>query len=251
VDEKKNSIMNLLTNSVKFKEAELFIKAKNFKGYFTLCDKYTFLKDTDIYKKTLMLAESVLEKIMAFEKENKLAEALSATETLRSFTPFEKAATERINFIKTKQHFVDSFDRRKDSPFLVKAYELAVRCEILQTTKEFQVMYDEFKAVLSSIESNVHTLKPYQVLSSFGPYARVEYWRGKISQMMRIAYIDEIKSRYEQKDPNIKKGIDTFTNLFGKDVEIENFCKAIGIGEFYNTLKDVRMPAIEYPPTLF
>ncbi|MDD3467120.1 MAG: hypothetical protein PHE67_08240 [Campylobacterales bacterium] len=251
VEDKKNAIMNLLTNSVKFKEAELHIKAKNFKAYFSLCDKYPFLKDTDIYKKTLMLAESILEKIMAFEKENKLIEAISATETLKGFTPYEKAANERISFIKTKQQFMDSFAGRKDSPYLVRAYELAVKCEVLQTTKEFHVMYDEFKTTLSSIESNVHTMKPYQVLAAFGAYTRVDYWRGKISQMMRISYLDEIKTRYQQKDQNIKKGIDTFTSLFGKDVEMENFCKTIGLGEFYDTLKDVRMPTIEYPPTLF
>lgn len=251
VEEKKNAIMNLLTNSAKFKEAELHIKAKNFKSYFVLCDKYPFLKDTDIYKKTLMLAESILEKIMIFEKENKLAEAVAATETLRGFTPYEKAANERINFIKTKQLFMDSYGMRKDSSFLVRAYDLAVKYEILQTTKEFHVMYDEFKAVFSRIESNVHTMKPYQVLSAFGPYAKVDYWRGKISQMMRISYLDEIKSMHGKQDSNTKKAVDVFTNLFGKDVEMEAFCRSAGLGEFYNGLKDVRMPTIEYPPTLF
>jgi len=251
VDDKKNSIVNLLTNSIKFKEAEVAIRAKDFRAYFALCDKYSFLKDTDIYKKTLMLAEGILEKIMAFEKENKLAEALSATEMLKSFTPYEKAATERINFVKTKQQFMEAFASRKESLFLERAYELAVKYEVLQNTKEFQIMYDEFKALLSSVESNIHSMKPYKALSLFAAYGRVEYWRNKIAQTMRVVYIDEIKTKYEQKDPNIKKAVDTFTKLFGKDIEMESFCRSIGAGEFYDELKDTRMPSAEYPPSLF
>lgn len=251
VEDKKNSIVNLLTNSAKFKDAEVAIRAKDFKAYFSLCDRYSFLKDTDIYKKTLLLAESVLEKIMAFEKENKLAEALSATEMLKSFTPYEKAATERINFIKTKQQFMEAFNGRKDSLFLSRAYELAAKSELLQNTKEFQIMYDEFKALLSSVEASIHAMKPYKALSMFGAYNGVDYWRNKISQTLRVVYMDEIKSKQEQKDPNVIKAVEAFTKLFGKDIEMESFCKSIGAGEFYSGLKDVRMPSTEYPPTLF
>jgi len=251
VEEKKNLIVNLLNNADKFKNAEAAIKAKEFTTYFALCDKYPFLKDTEVYKKTLLLAESLIERAVKLEADNKLDDALSVIATLKTFTPYERAAFERAEAIKSKKLFLEAFEARKDSMYLSKAYELAVKHVFLQTTKEFKVMYEEFRRVFASIEHKVHSLKPYQVLSEFGSYTRVNYWAGKVGQLMRVAYLDEIKYNCTDKNANIKKAIDEFVRMFGKDVELEKLCKGIGLGEFYDSLKDVRMPTTEYSPTLF
>lgn len=105
-----------------------------------------------------MLAESLIERAVKLESENKLDDALSVIATLKTFTPYERAAFERAEAIKSKKLFLRLF-RRKDSLYLSKAYDLAVKHAFLQTTKEFKVMYEEFRRIFASIEHKVHLSK--------------------------------------------------------------------------------------------
>ena len=68
---------------------------------------------------------------------------------------------------------------------------------------------------------------------------------------MKVSYLGGRKENFADKNANIRKAIDGFVRMFGKDVELEKLCKGIGLGEFYDSLKDVRMPTTEYSPTLF
>ncbi|MDE5602822.1 MAG: WD40 repeat domain-containing protein, partial [Helicobacter sp.] len=59
VKSKKETIIMLLNNTDKFLQAEVEYKEKNYAEYFKICEKFSFLKETAVYRNALYIGEQL------------------------------------------------------------------------------------------------------------------------------------------------------------------------------------------------
>lgn len=142
VKSKKEMITMLLNNTSKFLRTETEYKARNYGEYFKICEKFSFLKETSLYKNALYIGEQILQRINALENQANYAKALELCGLLASMVPFASIANEKIKTIENKNAFIDLYKERR----LVEAFAMIEANYELYSLQESKNLYDEFKS---------------------------------------------------------------------------------------------------------
>lgn len=226
IKSKKDQILTLLRNSDKYIAADQALKERNFALYFRLGEQFPFLKETDTYKKTMLVGEQLIERISVFEGKEEFRKAIEFGKVLANMAPFKHLAIERIRFIERKISFLEAF-KEKD---YVKAYAIVEASSDLKALPQFSDLLDLFKECSHKALDCAFLGDPKGAYSSLEEYHNVTYWKDKIGSIMKIAYLNEIKnatSNYQDDDIDWVRTFNFYIDRYGKDDEIERISQEI------------------------
>lgn len=219
VESKKQDIKLLLDNASVFLEAEKIYKDKNMVGYFTLCEKFHFLKETSTYKKAIYTSKNLIKQMQELEKANNIKNALKICEYLINIPLFaETSKTKRIT-LKLKERFLNACESNN----IREAFNLAETSIELKNMKEFRVLYDKFSQFFEQAFKAATKGEPAVALEILQDYIIINSLKTKIYTLLKAAYLRE----FQRNNPKrVLKNIDwrasfiQYIKRYGKDDDL-------------------------------
>lgn len=239
---KKDIITTLLSNSDKYIAADQALKERKFADYFRLTEKFTFLKETEQYRKTLMLGEQLLEKASVLENKREFSKALEAVKILATLVPFKITAIERAKLIEKKMSFIDAINKKE----LITAYDIVQQNSNLKSMPEFVKLTQDFKALSEKAYSLAFAGRPRDVMSVLTDYLSIKYWEEKVASIMQVAYLNEIKkmaTSMQKEQVDWKRTFEEFIERFGKNDELQKITEITQLIGILNSISDDGDPA--------
>jgi len=236
VKTKKDVIGNLINNSDKYAMADKLMKEKAYAQFFLLCEKFTFLKDTDLYKKMLSFAEQLMDNINTLENSQNFQKATEYATLLSTFAPFKNLAKGRVKLIERKLQFIE-ITKKED---IKKAYSLVSEAPQLKSLNEFIEFNHKVKEIIDSAYQIALEGRSSVALEKLGEIAETEYWREKVCSIMKISYLKEIEqmSKSGEKDEiDWIKTLEQFINRYGKIDELQRVCNDNKLSGFFDSIK--------------
>ncbi len=230
VKSKKEMITMLLNNTSKFLRAETEYKARNYGEYFKICEKFSFLKETSLYKNALYIGEQILQRINALENQANYAKALELCGLLASMVPFASIANEKIKTIENKNAFIDLYKERR----LVEAFAMIEANYELYSLQESKNLYDEFKSSVKVAFEYALKGEGESALNALAEYLNVETFRDKIASLLKVAYLAEFKlnapsAENETQNINWRESFRHYIDRYGKDEELKQVAENLGL----------------------
>lgn len=229
VRSKKSLVTTLLNNSEKYTEADHYLKERNFSAYFNLAEKFSFLKETEVYKKTLTIGEQFLEKMSQLENAKNFQKALEVGKILTTLIPFRKMAMERSKLIEKKMAFLEAYEKKD----VQLAYHLIEGAPDLKSLPEFIALNERFKELSEEAYKKAFSGFSKEALDQLSDYLEVAYWEDKIASIMNVAYLNEIRNCSEaiKEATDWGKTLSYYIDRFGKNDELEKVCGMKGLKE--------------------
>ncbi len=255
VEEKKKLSYSLMTNSKKFTDAAECVKRGDFVCYFDLVEKNQFLKETEVYQKTMTLAQSILDKVQELEAEGRLEEAMDRIKVLKNFKPFAITVTIKEANLSESYSFYKAVKAAPTSEeALRRAYDMALQNPNFQSLPIFSELTQEFRALYSEAMKLAYEAKIEEILYIFGKYMKVDFYRQKIKELFKQAFIRELELSLESKKSKIEHGIRRYMDIFALEPQIEKFASKNGYSSVLESIKNrpsVAYTVFEYPKSIF
>ncbi len=213
---KKELIIQLLRNSDIFAKADNLIKNQNFKEYFSLTFQFSFLRETDLYKKVLLLGEKMLTNLIELEKNFQYQEAKKIAETLLVFPTLKRAANEKIVLMQQKENFLEVIAQKN----IKKVYSMVNDIENLRSMQQFKDFTKDFLRLYEEAKPYAYLGNAQHVMVIFGEYMEINYWIDKIASLMKIAYLKQISNALNEIEVNWPITLKRYYERFGKSAEI-------------------------------
>ena len=213
---KKELIVQLLRNCDVFSKAENIIKQQNFKEYFSLTMQFSFLRETDLYKKVLIFGEKMLTNVIELEKDLKYKEAKKIADTLLCFPNLKRSAQERIVSMQQKESFFDAIDNKD----IKKVYNMVDEIESLRSLQEFKLFTQDFLNKFEEAKTYSYAGNAQHVIVIFGEYMEISYWIDKIASLMKVAYLKQIANALNEIDVNWNVTLRRYVDRFGCGLEL-------------------------------
>lgn len=210
---KRELTLKLLKNCHVFVQAEDLIKAKNFKGYFSLVSQHGFLRDTDLYKKVSYLGDRNMTDMFQLEQDGKYEKAEEIARFLQIFPNLKRAATERIIVIQQKRFLLTAIETHN----IPRAYSIVEEYRMLRSMPEFKEFMKDFETVFENAKDAALNGRPKTVMHLFGAYMEIPFWIDRIASLLKIAYIHEIENKIPEGDINWRVTLKRFIDRFGRD----------------------------------
>ncbi len=214
---KREIIGKLLKNHQVFSQAEELIKNKNFKGYFSLINQHSFLRDTDLYKKVYLLGERNMTEVFKLEQEGRLEKAEEIAHFLQIFPSFKRAATERIIILQQKRFLLAAIESHN----IERAYAIVEEYRALRSMPQFKEFMKDFEVVFEKAKDAALNGRPKTVMLTFGPYMSIAFWVDRIASLFKVAYIHEIENKIPEGNINWRVTLKRFIDRFGRDPMLE------------------------------
>lgn len=240
---KKTIIMQILNNINIFKDAERLVKDQNFKDYFALTANFAYLKDTELYKKVLILGDNLYEKAINYENNGHYDEFEKLAKFLQNFPSYKDVITDYLVSVSKKIEILNLIANKKTN----EVYKLALEFDELQYLDEFKEFSKEFNALYNKAKEMAFKGRADMLDGIFKDYIKIEYWIDNIKNIYKIAYIEEFKLRIKEKNViNWTKSINNYIDIFGKDDEIIDFCTANKLDYILDNTNDDERIKIEF-----
>ncbi|MDE5925225.1 MAG: hypothetical protein K2G68_00695, partial [Helicobacter sp.] len=213
---KKELIVQLLRNCDVFEKADMLIKKQNFKEYFSLTFQFSFLRETDLYKKVLLVGERMLTNLIELEKNFHYDEAKKIAETLLVFPTLKRAANERIVLMQQKENLLMAIEAKD----IKKVYSLVDEIESLRSMQQFKDFTKDFLRCYEEAKTYAQTGDAKHAMVVFGEYMEIHYWVDKIGSLLKTAYLSQIQQNLQSPDVNWVITIKRYFERYGKSIEL-------------------------------
>lgn len=213
---KKELIVQLLRNCDVFEKADMLIKKQNFKEYFSLTFQFSFLRETDLYKKVLLVGERMLTNLIELEKNFHYDEAKKIAETLLVFPTLKRAANERIVLMQQKENLLIAIEAKD----IKKVYSLVDEIESLRSMQQFKDFTKDFLRCYEEAKTYAQTGDAKRAMVVFGEYMEIHYWVDKIGSLLKTAYLSQIQQNLQSPDVNWVITIKRYFERYGKSIEL-------------------------------
>lgn len=213
---KKELIIHLLRNCDVFERAETLIKKQNFKEYFSLTFQFSFLRETNLYKKVLIVGERMFANLIELEKNHRYEESKKIAETLLVFPSLKRAANERIVLMQQKENLLKAIET-KDTK---KVYALISEIENLRAMQQFKDFTKDFLQHYEEAKPYAYNGNAKHAMVLFGEYLEINYWIDKIGSLLKIAYLKQIEKALHDIEVNWTITIKRFFERYGKSFEL-------------------------------
>lgn len=213
---KKELITQLLRNCDVFEKAESLIKKQDFKDYFSLTFQFSFLRDTDLYKKVLIVGERMLANVIELEKNFQYDAAKKIAEILLVFPTLKRAANERIVLMQQKENLLNAIEAKD----IKKVYSLVNEIESLRSMQQFKDFTKDFLLRYEEAKSYAYSGNAKHSIVIFGEYMEITYWTDKIGSLLKVAYLRQIEKAFNEEDVNWIITIKRFYERYGKSIEL-------------------------------
>jgi WD40 repeat protein len=217
VRSKELIVRNLLDNTNKFAEADEMIKGQKFGDYFMLVDKFEFLKETDLYKKVIMLLDRFYSQSVSQIQSEKYDEALKTLSILRNIHIY----ADRVEDLIVDIDFKIKLKRAYETKDAEKIFQIAHEYPQIKLMLQYKEIEQAFNHRCELAKPHAFAGKPKQVLKILSEYQQIEYTLDKVAGFVKIAYIAEIEKAVKNQQ-NIDWGytLANYVKFFGKDDEI-------------------------------
>ncbi|MCI5969249.1 WD40 repeat domain-containing protein [Helicobacter sp.] len=213
---KKELIVQLLRNCDVFEKAEALIKKQNFKEYFSLTFQFSFLRETDLYKKVLLVGERMLANLIELEKNFHYEEAKKIAQTLLVFPTLKRTANERIVLMQQKEKLLNAIEAKD----IKKVYALIDEIESLRTMEQFKEFTKDFLHHYEEAKPYAYNGNAKHAMVLFGEYLEIDYWIDKIGSLLKIAYLKQIEKALHNIEINWSITLKRYFERYGKSFEL-------------------------------
>ncbi|RAX59352.1 hypothetical protein CCZ01_00485 [Helicobacter monodelphidis] len=210
---KKELISQMLKNSKVFTQAEDLIKARDFKGYFSLINQYGFLRETELFKKVTLLGEKSMGDLLQKEQDGAFERAEEIAKFLQIFPSFKRSATERIIIIQQKRYLLNAIDTDN----ITQAYAIVEEHKSLRSMSQFKEFAQKFETVFEKAKEAAFAGRPKGTMIAFGAYMEVPFWIDRIASLLKIAYLHEIENKISKGRINWRVTLKRFIDRYGRD----------------------------------
>lgn len=233
---KKEAIMQLLNNLHIFKDADNYIKEQNFKEYFSLTFKFSYLKDTELYKKVLNLGENLFEKALNAKNDKDYDEFFKLSKFLQAFPMYKDSIATNTIYVSNLLEFQKLYRENR----IMEAYKIALENDELQYLDEFKNLIKDFELVSEKAKEEAFNGKVGLVSEIFGEYKKINYWSDRIKSIFQIAYLEEFRINFlsNKSAINWEHSIKNYIQIFGKSDEIVEFCEENGMSPILESLQN-------------
>ncbi len=236
VKSKKDVVLNLINNSDKYAIADKLVKERSYAQYFTLCEKFTFLKDTDLYKKMLNFAEQVMDNINKLENSQNFQKATEYANLLSTFAPYKNLAKARVKLIEKKLQFIETAQNNE----IKRAYALISESPQLKSLNEFIDFNHKVKDIINYAYESALEGRSFIAIDRLGEIAECEYWKEKVCSIMKISYLKEFEinaNSHEKDDIDWNKSFEYFIQRYGKIDELQRVAFENKLEGYYKEIK--------------
>ena len=228
VSTKAKIIRQLVENGHIFGQAEEAVRNMRFKEFFALVEEYLFLKEAGIYKKVMQIGENLYQKMIRSEEERDFDRYYKIADVLKIFPDYAETVKTGMEWMRAKERFIRSSaeeDFHTAFMLLEKHANLALEDEYEQLLKEFNHVYSEAE---KRVGRGAEALEIKELLTS---YVDIPYWQERIAGVMRLAYINELKSLGVNKEMTVQAehAVGEYIRLFSKDDVLVNFFRSKGL----------------------
>ncbi|NOQ31476.1 MAG: hypothetical protein GQ570_10165 [Helicobacteraceae bacterium] len=222
IETKKKLISLLFTNQKIFEKTQELVKKKEFVAYFQIVESYPFLKEVDLYQKTITLSNSLYDRALTLEQSNKFDKAKQVYELVAPFPHLQKLTRAKLisidNYLQFKQLVKDGN--------IQAAYKKAEGDSYILNSELFQSLLVKFNDEYTKAQEIAETGKPSFVLTDLQIYFGIKFWNEKTKNIMRSAYIKEmLLASSESSLINWEKTLSEYIALFGKDTLLTQLFK--------------------------
>lgn len=242
VESKKQLIDAILVNSDKFAMAERYIKEKNLKDFFELCQKYSFIKDTKSYQVAYQTCSKLFNRALneVFKMDNTGVQEQAQSDCIRilnylkEMEPFKEQALELLNLADLKKKFLEIL-KVKDYK---KCYDFIDNHKELYNLQEVIHLDDSINNLLSKCIERAYDGEPYEVYRAMKPLFDIEKWHNRTYSIMKISFLYELEKAKQKRydEVNWKDTFCNYISLFGRDNEIRLFCNDSNLKETLNLI---------------
>jgi hypothetical protein len=227
ISSKASLIQSLLAEKDIYRLFMKFILKKDYKNALDLANKYPFIQELDEYKKIAKISEILLTKAQESFTEGEYADTIKYAKELMEYPDKKDIAEELIEkatiYMKTLRYFSE-----KNYAAVYKMVELH---PYLSETKIVEKLEQAWQKVVEKAEAfaskgDIASLK--KILSSFYSYPQKSQ---RIVSFFKEAYIVQIEQLIREKNPESKKAILNYVDIFGEDDEIIALMTEIGLKE--------------------
>jgi len=222
IPEKKVLIGHLFNHVEVFTDAENAVKAQNFELYFDYVSKHSFLEDTKIYEKIVLVAAGMYEQMLEFEEINKFEKVTHIIATLKTFNLYKKEILETLQRIEIKNKFNDKV-MQKDYD---SAFKMIDEYDYIQSLPKAVRLEAKFQSDVEKIEALAPM--PTDVLKELSTYVSINTCKERIAIVMQQAYEREMY-KYAKHDIIIWKVVfERYMSIYSEDTIVEKFAKISG-----------------------
>jgi len=231
---KKDTIKNLLENSIIFFEADTLAKEKNFSEFFILCQKYNFLKDTKIYNKIMSIAELLLGNISKAIVQKNYANASMTAKKLLSFTPVQNEVERKIVEINA----IENFNKAVKDKNYKTAFKLVEENEFLESLLEYNSILKEFEQEDENAVEYAMAGDIEQALGTLYEYISIDYLKDRVAFTLKLAYLNSMKPSKYENSIEWKRTFANYIELYGKDHQLQNVASINNAMDIFDKIED-------------
>ncbi|MCI5968071.1 WD40 repeat domain-containing protein [Helicobacter sp.] len=243
VESKKGDIQLLLNNANVFLEAEQAYKNRNIVPYFSLCEKFHFLKETKTYKKAIYTSRNLLKQASILEKKNEIAQALKLCEYLNNIPLFKDITNAKLKTLHLKEKFLKACADNN----IKEAFNLAETSIELKNLQEFKTLYDAFLNIFDKAFKAATNGEPKIVLELLKDYTTIGNLRTKINTLLKAAYLKEFQSNNSTRSKNINwhDSFNEYIKRYGKDEDIIKVAKELRLYPILEHILESKKDALQ------
>lgn len=224
IEEKKEIIENMLKHSGIFMMAESAIRNKNFSLYFKLAHANTFLTQTPLYHKVLLLGEKLQQQINTLLNEKEFQQAMAIADILRQFTPYHNQA-ERYKEVSSALMLIEYHIQHNallDAIQIQEKYNLQSNYALIKRLEKIKDSFMKQKLVL--IEKRAYS----NVYATIVPFMKYAVCKEHVATIMKKIYITQFYDAYEKMNETIDwlKTFEAFLQLLPMDKLLVKFANA-------------------------
>ena len=213
-----------------FNEKQLYtllsqkLAKKEFKDFFSLVNRHTFLTETEEYKRAIEYSENLLKQAKQLLKNGDFIKVLNITEELEQFPQMK----EEVEELKKKANILLMFQRILATNDLNKIEKIVKKYPFLEEVEDYKNIEKIWQEKFQKTEVYSANGDVENILNELKEYLQVEDKKIKIGQLIKSAYLYQLLSLLvkQVKGENvinlIKKGIKNYIKLFGFDIEISD-----------------------------
>lgn len=231
---KRELVAHLLRNSKIFTQADGLLKDQDFHGYFLLTNQFSFLRETELYKKVLLLGEKMFENFINLEKAGKYDEAEEVSKYLLLFPTLRRSVTERMILVQQKLAMLDAIKKHN----VKRVYEIALEYETLKSFPDFREFCKDFEERFERAKPYAYAGDAKRTILALSIYVEIPYRLDRIASLLKIAYLQEIAQHAKEEQVNWILTLRRYIDRYGKDTELEFLLRKQGLYKYLEEIED-------------
>ncbi len=233
IPSKRESIKNLLENSIVFFQADALVKEKKIAQFFKLCEQYNFLEDTQIYNKVISISQILISNINKAVQQKDYNNALLIARRVLSFTPVRAEVSKQIEEIKV----IEKFNNATHQNDIVKIFRLIEENKFLENLLEYKGLMNDFDTINDEAKKHAVLGDVRETLNIISDYGILNHVKDQVAFTLKLAYLNSIPLAAQKYSLDWKRTFINYIELYGKEHELKNIAEEHSVTTIYESIQ--------------